>query len=106
MLKMWIFPMVRICKTNKDLTKIFLMFVDCEEFSVSHVGSHHITVNSSFGELSFWTQNRFYAFASEGEFTDKNGKKKIWKHEMPSRYAVKRMAQKIPRNDIFQLENK
>lgn len=102
--KFWPFPLFRNCQTNPDLTTLFLRFAEAERLSVVEIGPHQTTVVSEHGLLRFWTANRFYAWASEGEYTPAGSTKAIaWKQEMPGRYAVKKMAERIPQYPGFAL---
>ena len=108
MLKIWPFPLLRNYSENKDLTELFLAFVQCEELKVVNVDETETTVQSSFGTLTFWSANKFYAWGFAGVFTDKTGKKHSWRYCMPSRYAVRLMSKKLEKYNrfFFKLENK
>ena len=92
----WPLPIVRNYKTSSELTELFLDFLNCPELSVSSESTqYHIIVECSLGKLTFWGENRYYAYGSPGEYIANDGTIFPWKDEMPSRYAIRKMARKI-----------
>ena len=101
-MKFWPFPMHRLYPTSKPLTQVFLAFAEAADLVLHEprplVDSHFHTVSCALGELRFWSANEYYAWASEGALnrtTFLEDDARSWKDEMPSRWAVKQMRERI-----------
>lgn len=91
----WPFPLVRNYRSSSDLTRLFLAFSRSNNFLLRGKEYGVTTVSCEHGDLRFWSENKYYAFASRGSFHPVDDSEIKWSHEMPSRYAVREMAKRI-----------
>ena len=91
----WPLPLYRCHPANQELTKLFVAFATSEDFEVTHTSTHKVEVCCEHGRLNFWNANFPYAWASRGIFTPDNGERTTWDDEMPGRWAVVLMSQRI-----------
>lgn len=94
----WPFPMYRNYKTNPWLTDIFLGFANDKTLKVVEMDPYNIVVEGVGGRLSFWSANEYYAWANAGNLTLNDGTMMKWTESMPSRWAVRKMAQALKRS--------
>jgi len=91
-MKFWPFPILRNYKTNHDLTDLVLAFANSNCLELVSGDGYYMTIRCELGTLKFWCENAYYAWVQDGTFTDSSGNSTSWKRELPSRYAVKRLA--------------
>jgi hypothetical protein len=101
----WPFPLVRNYRTNKHLSALFLEFARRDDLNVTSMGAHNTKVSCPLGTLKFWTGNAYYAWADEGSFEKPGSAPVHWVGQMPSRWAVLKMANAIDRQR-FKTDNK
>lgn len=92
-IKIYPFPISRNHHTNRDLTKVFELFL--EGFEVVNREYNRTTIKSAHGKLCFWSENYPYAYASDGVYTSPTNHTISWDSEMPSRWAVKQMQERL-----------
>lgn len=68
------------------------MFAESKELKVVQKDSYHTSLSCEYGEMTFWSANAYYAWASTGSYKA-NGcvGGELWNGEMPSRYAVRKL---------------
>lgn len=91
MFKFYPLPIIRIFRESKNLTKLILMFFESPDCHIVEQGDYHTTIKSKHGTIKFWSANKYYGYAHQGEYIDSHGKKHTWNDVMPSRYAVMKM---------------
>jgi hypothetical protein len=90
-MKFWPFPILRNYSTSNALTDLFLRFAGSPEVQFERIDNFYIKATCSAGTLVIWDENRWYAWAQTGVFTNAHGESVKWSNAMPSRYAVKKM---------------
>jgi hypothetical protein len=89
MLKMYPFPIFRNVRTDPDLTKLVLSFLEQTDLKVTRSSDDYYGyLTTKEGTLTFWNKNYPYAYANQRVFRDRAGVVKEWWGCMPSRYAV------------------
>lgn len=88
-MKFWPFPLIRVYRENKRVTKIFLMFASSKNLRILREGVHEITLTCEHGDLLFWNANKYYAWGKIGCFSTPEGSGLKWVDELPSRYAAR-----------------
>lgn len=101
----WPFPLLRNYHTSSSLTGLFLAFAGRDDLLVKPLGLYRTVVSCPIGRLEFWTGNAYYAWGDNGSFTNSDGVENVWVDAMPSRWAVRKMANAIDRQR-FKIVNK
>jgi len=90
-MKFWPFPVMRNYGSSPGVDALFDRVLNDSEVEITNNDGYYTTLSCSFGTLTFWTANKYYAYANQGEFKAKNGKSFQWKDEMPSRWMVRKI---------------
>jgi hypothetical protein len=100
-LKFWPFPIYTNYKTSKKLTSIFLELANCPNLTIVRKNYGTLTVKGANLEVMFWVENEYYAWASEGVVHNYVLNSTYgWKDQMPSRYAIRKMAKALETANI------
>lgn len=92
---LWPFPIVRAYRTSAALTKLAMSFADSEYFTVTGQKPYWVEVRCEHGAMKIWDANKFYAWGSKGMFAPVGGKPMHWEYEMPGRWAVQQLNDRI-----------
>lgn len=91
----WPFPLYRNCETEPWVSALIEQIAGADVFSVLFDGEHWMLIETEHGTLELWNANRWYAWASQGCFTDNDGNSLVWKEKMPSRWAARKLRRRI-----------
>jgi hypothetical protein len=91
----WPLPMIRNYSEDASLTRLFLRIAAQPDLAVVDDDGYRTTVSCSLGRLSFWSENRYYAWAHSGTWEPAFGSAAEWRDAMPSRGAVRAMRRAI-----------
>ena len=94
-MKFWPFPLLRNHSTSTDVDQLFWAFSCADDFQVISRGMHRTKIRCSIGTMEFWSANKFYAYASEGNALSASGRIFQWAGCMPSRAAVRALYKRI-----------
>lgn len=98
-MKLWPFPLARNYPTNGALTDVFLAFAAAPDLVLHEPDAmrdiYYHKVSCSLGELRLWSGGEWYAWACRGTFTQQGFAPIEWDDEMPSRWAVKQMRERL-----------
>ena len=90
----WPFPLLRNYPTSESLSSIFLEVAN-SKLEVLDTIRGRTTIRCPLGKITFWSDNPYYAWASEGSIVYPSGKVVRWRNIMPSRWAVRQMVRAI-----------
>jgi hypothetical protein len=93
----WPFPLLRNYSEDASLTRLFLRIAAQPDLVVIDEDGYRMTVSCSLGRLSFWIENRYYAWANSGTWAPAFGFAASWRDAMPSRGAVRTMRRAVER---------
>lgn len=92
----WPFPLYRLYQTSWMIDEIFRKFIESDDVILTTCGEYMITLKSELhGTLEFWNANKPYAWASRGTYTTPLGKMVSWNKDMPSRWTLRQLNEKL-----------
>lgn len=88
-MNLWPFPLFRNSPTSPEVDVAVRAVMSKPGVHLVRSDAYRQTYASSGGELTFWTANRYYAYAYQGTFKSPEGAVFDWRDAMPSRATVR-----------------
>lgn len=112
-MKFWPFPIIRAHLTTQIVTDLFLLLADQPDLEVRRRNGAELALECQLGQVSFWNGDRYTAWAQFGRWEPHRnfwGFGSVlsgsglnlpmhWEDQLPSRYAVRAMRQRLVRID-------